>query len=143
MQIILSRQFPNSQKEPFTATSYETGIYNCIAWACGYDDRWYWPSDDNPVHTWPDGVLKNETISAFIQLFESLGYEVCDNASLEDGYTKIAIFEKSEKPTHAARQLNNGLWTSKLGQYKDVSHTIESMNGGDYGTASVFLKKQS
>jgi hypothetical protein len=56
-------------------------------------------------------------MSAFIQAYKSLGYELCDNSELEAGFEKIAIYATSDgEPTHAARQLSVGLWTSKLGR---------------------------
>jgi hypothetical protein len=37
-------------------------------------------------------------------------------------------------PTHAALQLESGDWTSKLGDFEDISHsTIEAVSGPVYG----------
>ena len=44
-------------------------------------------------------------------------------------------------PTHAARQLPDGSWTSKLGQNIDVQHTIFSIQDGDYGSVAVFMRR--
>ena len=33
--------FPNSVSEPFKITSPNDIKYNCIAWACGDDTKWY------------------------------------------------------------------------------------------------------
>ena len=44
------------------------------------------------------------TLDAFIQAFQSIGYEVCASDNLESGFQKIAIYADSTgKPTHAAR----------------------------------------
>jgi hypothetical protein len=45
-------------------------------------------------------------------------------------------------PTHAARQLVDGRWTSKLGNCEDIEHdTIEMLNGPRYGVPICFLKR--
>jgi len=54
--------------------------------------------------------------------YATLGYEPCLDGTLEPGFEKIVIYVLSGTPTHAARQLNSGLWTSKLGQQVDVEH---------------------
>lgn len=44
--------------------------------------------------------------------------------------------------THAARQLPNGLWTSKLGQLEDITHaTPQVIAGSDYGEVMQFMKR--
>jgi hypothetical protein len=133
--------FPNSKIDPFLLTSPQTTVYNCIAWAYGVIDRWFWP-DSSGIYYWPNTVPRVENTDAFIKLFESIGYSVCDNGDLEDGFQKVAIYaDNNGKPTHAARQLKNGLWTSKLGQSYDVTHTIYSMSDGQYGNVAVFMKR--
>ena len=69
----------------------------------------------------------------------SLGYGVCDNSRLESGYDKVALYAihatkrpvnppprwqdmSAWAPTHMARQLADGTWTSKLGGSEDVNH---------------------
>ena len=45
-------------------------------------------------------------------------------------------------PTHAARQLPNGWWTSKLGPSFDIEHaTPEAVAGGVYGDPVLFLSR--
>ncbi len=132
-------QFPNSTIDPFLATSPTTPLYNCIAWAYEDPTRWYWPND---MSFWPENIQREESIDAFIQLFIERGYKVCTTGDLEAGYKKIAIYEKNGVPTHAARQLNDGFWTSKLGMSLDVSHSIFGMRNGDYGDIAVFMKRQ-
>ena len=136
-------QFPNSQKDPFKITSPAIPQYNCIAWAYGVSNVRMWPSTFN--FYWPSNISNNEKISSFIELYKSIGYEVCDDDSLEYGYEKVAIFELNGNATHASRQLKNGDWTSKLGWQPgvsfDVSHTIESISNGYYGDVSIYMKR--
>jgi len=35
------------------------------------------------------------------------------------------------------------LWTSKIGGYEDITHTIEGLVGDFYGQVEVILKKRS
>jgi len=81
-------------------------------------------------------------MAAFTDAFRSLGFEVCQNPVLELGCTKIAIFvNRLGIPTHAARQLTDGAWTSKLGPYKDISHELHALEGDEYGRVSLIMKK--
>ena len=133
--------FPNSLKEPFLITSQPTPNYNCIAWACEDDTKWYWPDTQN-IYYWPNGIPREEKIENFILLFENLGYVLCNDSSLEFNYQKIAIYADAYgKPTHAARQKNNGSWTSKLGKELDIEHSIFSIDNGVYGSIILFMKK--
>ena len=130
-------EFPNSIQEPFIITSHCTNFYNCIAWAYGVNDKWFWPTSD---YYWPASVPCELTITAFQSLFEEIGYVVCQNGDYINGYEKIAIFIDADgKPTHAARQLNEGYWTSKLGSNVDVSHTLNAIIDGSYGIVGCYM----
>ena len=141
MRLISFPQFPNSKVEPFGMTSPHTPTYNCIAWAFDDNTKWYWPDPENTYY-WPESITREITVEAFIQLFGLINYSVCENEDIEKGYEKIAIFTDSlNNPTHAARQLENGYWTSKLGQHIDVQHSIKSIEEGDYGMVKIFMKR--
>jgi hypothetical protein len=134
--------FPNSKIDPFLLTSLQTTIYNCIAWAYGVIDKWYWP-DAAGIYYWPNEIPRTEEVQSFISLFETIGYIICDNGELENNFQKIAIYaDNFGKPSHAARQLKSGLWTSKLGQSYDVTHTIYSMSDGHYGNVVIFMERE-
>ncbi|MCI1267915.1 MAG: hypothetical protein LKG19_15170 [Saprospiraceae bacterium] len=136
-------QFPNSQIEQFLITSPQTSSYNCIAWAFGDDSKWYWPDNSN-IYFWPSNIPRQETLNSFIMLFESIGYTRTNNGDSEPDFEKIAIYgDRFSNPTHAARQMQDGLWTSKLGQYFDVTHTIFSLSNGSYGNVLVYMKRQN
>ena len=70
---------------------------------------------------------------------------MCEDGNLEPGYEKVAIYAMDGEPTHAARQLQNGWWTSKLGKYEDIDHdSLEELQGygfGDYGRVAVFMAR--
>ena len=134
--------FPNSKIDPFLITSPQTALYNCIAWAYGDNRKWYWPDSSN-IYYWPEDIPRQEKIESFILLFERVGFTICNDGDLERHFNKIAIYcDQIGKPTHAARQLDNGFWTSKLGQSFDITHTIFSMSNGTYGNVAVYMKRK-
>ena len=117
--------------------------YNCIAWAAGDCDHWWEPSGLNG-HYWPDGVPKDYTIESYQAAYENQGYEVCGSGELEPGFEKVALYANSTGfPLHAARQLPDGVWVSKLGKYIDITHTTpDDVGGGRYGEVVVFLRRR-
>lgn len=138
----IEQEFPTLRSEPYEVTSPQTPSYNCIAWAAGDSQRLWWPVQ-HPFAYWPPSVPRSEEIEAFVEAFESLGYEMCVAGKLEAGWEKVALFVGMDgKPTHAARQLPDGRWTSKLGQLEDITHTIEGVEGRCYGRARKFLKRR-
>jgi hypothetical protein len=72
-----------------------------------------------------------------------LGYQVCEDSAVENGFEKIAIYaDMASEPTHAARQLPNGKWTSKFGDFEDVRHVNpDCLEGPLYGKVAVFMKR--
>ena len=134
--------YPNLTPENYTVTSPETPAYNCIAWAYGIDNRRMWPAFEG--YWWPDDVLNEESVEAFIDLFRSIGYEVCDSGDPEAGVEKVAIYAIADEPAHAARQLPSGMWASKLGQWEDIEHaTALAVECSIYGKVTVFMARPS
>ena len=84
---------------------------------------------------------REESIATFLRAYESLGYAQCDNTELEAGFTKVALYANGQEPTHAARQLPDGTWTSKLGPLEDISHTLDGLVGNEYGSVVAVLKR--
>lgn len=136
----LDSHFPGLRQAGFLQTSPPTQRYNCIAWAAEMQDAWWWP-DSNFQYYWPPGVPREETLTAFIQAYSGIGYVPCDNAELEAGFEKVAIYALNGQITHASRQLRDGLWTSKLGNNIDISHTFDGLDGPAYGTVIQILKR--
>jgi hypothetical protein len=133
-----SPDFPNLTPENHRVTSDRTEDYNCIAWAAGDDAQWWWPEEDEDVH-WPEGVPRIEDLATFAAAFATLGYAPCEGDDLEAGMEKVAIYAFDGAPCHAARQLPDGWWTSKLGKWFDVAHTLDAIASGAYGEAVLFL----
>jgi hypothetical protein len=134
--------FPNLAVGEYEVTSNRTKRYNCIAWAAGDSGEWWEPT---PGYKWPVNVPRDDSVESAKLLFESLGYEVCDDAKLEIGYSKVAIYADSYGSyTHAAKQLENGKWSSKLGKLQDIQHDeLESICSKDYGIVSVIMKRKT
>ncbi|MGH6851236.1 MAG: DUF7689 domain-containing protein [Methylocella sp.] len=59
----------------------------------------------------------------------------------ELGFDKLALYILNGKPTHAARIIYDGIWTSKFGSDIDLSHSLAELNGPSYGSAARFFKK--
>lgn len=136
--------FPSLNSSNYQVTSSKTPNYNCIAWAVNVDNRWWWPDQQNQYY-WPKDIPREETLSAFIKAYSLYGYSVCNNLTYEKGFEKIAIYTNFQgKPTHAARQLTSGDWTSKLGKLEDISHKdLNVVSGQVYGKVSVIMKRSN
>lgn len=132
---------PGLTASNYRVTSPATWNYNCIAWAVGVTDAWWWPV---PGRYWPADVPREESRAAFLAVFAKLGYSPCATADLEAGVEKIALYAVGEKPSHAARQLASGVWTSKLGPSIDIEHTtLEALAGGVYGELTAVLSRKA
>jgi hypothetical protein len=136
--------FPNLRDEDWEQTSDIDPAYNCIAYAAGRIDVFWWPDPFGPPldDYWPLNVRRDETIEAFVELFGTCGYEPCSDGLLEEGYEKIVLYALGRTPTHAAKQLADGRWTSKLGPCEDIRHVnLECLEGPCYGRPVQFLRR--
>ena len=134
----LREDFPNL-RDSYIITSRKDPGYNCVAWAAGVDTEWWWPSS---YYHWPERNREYST-AAFIRVFASLGYEVCENRAPEAGFEKVAIYVKDGKPKHMARQLPDGQWTSKCGKDEDITHSLNGLEDSDYGKVTVVMKRKT
>lgn len=141
--------FPHLRRAEYRKTSEATPAYNCIAHAAEVSEDWWWPAEGTGIY-WPPGTSMEETIESFVHAYATVGYSVCEagNRDPEVGYQKIAIYTDSDGvPTHAARQLPNGEWTSKLGRAEDIQHRTlgalgDEQNGAiGYGRVTVILRR--
>lgn len=143
----IARNFPKISEQGFKVTSDIDYDYNCIAWAVGDTRRFWWPGVQGtrrPPYYWPEGVPYAKTIEAFAQAFATEGYKLCATGDLESGIEKVALFALSNgEPRHAARQLEDGTWTSKIGENVDVCHnSLEGMSGAHYGQPVMFFQRK-
>ncbi|MCK4793650.1 MAG: hypothetical protein KAV87_58515 [Desulfobacteraceae bacterium] len=70
-----------------------------------------------------------------------VGYEPCNIGRRESGYEKIVLYALKDQPTHAARQLKNGRWTSKLGKNVDIEHKVRDLEGPRYGKVVAYFRR--
>ena len=105
-------EYPNINPTGYEWISEEDDNYNCVAWAAGINDE-IW-QDAPPGYKWP-ASRRTQGIESLVEVFENLGFEQCEDSSLEDGYDKVALYARNRLWGHAARQLSDGRWTSKLG----------------------------
>ena len=140
---VTTRQhWPNLGQANFAITSPNSPVYNCAAWAAGDPNNWWEPLQMTGAITfWPDGARRDETVDAYEEAFRTLGYQPCGDGSFEPGVEKIAIYANAlGQFRHAARQLNDGRWTSKLGELVDIEHpSVADVAGGLYGQPGLFM----
>lgn len=135
----LEQYFPGLSAADYQVTSPSDVRYNCIAWAADDSTQWWEPS---PRGYWPPDVQQELTLDAFTQAFASIGYEPCETDELKRGVEKVALFASHGEVTHAARQLPNGRWTSKLGADVDIEHALRGLEGSVYGEVAQILSRQ-
>jgi len=91
---------------------------------------------------WPDGIPREPTVDALVQVFQAEGFQLSDNPALEVRFEKVAIYGRGHEYTHAARQLPDGTWTSKIGFLQDIVHaTLDVLMSKEYGSVVRILKK--
>ena len=131
--------FPRLTAENHEVTSASDVGYNCVAWAAGDATRWW-----QPGFFWPLDVPRHECgIGALEAVFLELGFEECPDGTREPGFEKVALYGSGLLYTHAARQLPDGSWTSKLGKAQDIRHdSPDDIAGGLYGEVIEFMRRR-
>ena len=140
-----TNELPNLKNSNYQVTSPATRQYNCIAWAAGDSSRKWWP-DPLYIGYWPAEATRSQTLEGFISAYSQLGYLPCDNGALEKGLEKVAIFATETanalSPKHAAIQLEDGRWSSKLGDFEDIAHlSVRDVEGPSYGQVIAFMSR--
>jgi hypothetical protein len=123
-------------------TSGQSPLYNCIAHSVGSVLTYIWPDADEQ-YPWPPNIDRAETVAAFVEFYCACGFEVCADASPEPEYEKVVIFVLDGAVSHAALQLPDGSWTSKIGDLADIMHrTLDAAGGGLNGKPVQALKRK-
>src|SRR5262249_41614821 len=98
--------------EQYEVLAPATKTYNCIAWSLGHTSSWVWPN--------PTG--EPVTLQEFDALYGYYGFRrvVGLDYRRKPGVEKIVLYgsrrdDGSIQPTHAALQMADGTWSSKLG----------------------------
>ena len=141
---IIRKLFPKLGATDFKVTSDQDPQYNCIAHAADESDR-YWDPTAPPQspYFWPDGVPRDPTLQNYIAAYATKGYQASNTLDPEEGYDKVVLYvDANGVPTHAAKLLPNGRWTSKLGDEWDIEHkTLHGLSGKAYGTPKQGLRR--
>jgi hypothetical protein len=141
----LEQLFPNLAGDVYEITSPKARRYNCVAWAAQDNTRkWDCPLIPSPGYYWPSAAGRGDGIEALVSVFGAQGYELCEDGSLEEGFEKVALYaDEAGEWTHAARQLANGRWTSKMGDAEDLVHSSPGgVADSIYGHVWHFMKRR-
>jgi hypothetical protein len=103
------------------------------------------PGGDPRSTRWPPNAPRSLDLSALLTSFESLGFIRCKGTEIEPEVERIALFVDLDGDViHAARQLPDGRWTSKLGEWEDIEHDdLAALEGGDYGRVAAVMKRSA
>lgn len=146
----LHRGWPKLSQAGFTindVTSRWTIKYNCIAFAAKDETQPWWPVPPGAsprYYYWPPGLPLEENVRSFLAAFATLGFEQCQTSGHEFGYEKVALYvDAYDSPKHMARELGDGIWYSKLGDYQDIRHhALDGVENAVYGQAKYFMRKR-
>ncbi|WP_437652365.1 DUF7689 domain-containing protein [Sorangium sp. So ce1182] len=138
--------WPKLEDDSFRESSQKTETYNCIAFAAGDTLHWWEPYVIPPTQHgiyWPSSATPDNTLDAWAEAFATCGFVPCEDGSLEEGLVKVAIYaDEEDTPQHAARQLADGRWASKLGDLEDIEHTAtDALEEGEYGRVKLYLQR--
>ena len=136
----LEKIFPNLADSGYEITQEPSSVYNCIAWALGISTQ-KWDCNDLNAY-WPPSIPRNDRIETIMQLFALEDYSLCDSHEFEPGYEKIAIYAFVGQFTHVAKQLEDGRWTSKLGDREAITHpSPDNLNESIYGFVHCIMRR--
>ena len=136
--------FPNLSQSQHHVTSPFDDVYNCVAWALERDQIHWWQPGGSP-YFWPiPSAPATLSMSTYLAAFSAVGYKLCRSRSFVPGWQKIAIYTyRGSDFLHVAALLPDRTWTSKLGQDVDINHhTLESLEGGDYGYVTHIMRRR-
>ncbi len=162
---VLISMYPDLQNDPnFIILSPTTEVYNCIAWAMQFDDRWVEPTDEDIEGVWwPKEAEVSYRPEALIQAFQAVGFVECDDTTVEDDYDKVILYKKTiqiqrigkkepmdfEVWAHASRLVADSVELCKFGKSFDGEHShnvLENVSAGyeekSYGCAYAYMKRK-
>jgi hypothetical protein len=144
--IELEARFPKLGGGNYKRASQATARYNCLAFACGDDRRWWEPRPGGRFY-WPPDAQRDTSLAAVTRIFTADGYSETEDRNIESGYLKAAIYvELEDLDTYSHVALSDGLvWKSKLGKGQDIEHAsldlLEGNQKDEYGIVAAILRK--
>lgn len=128
----------------FDITSDRNPLYNCIGYAMGtmYHFVALGRPDGLPWCWWPPKATYSEAPDSLKEAFESLGFVETQDPNVENGFDKVALYEKGGKWKHAARIETDNQYHSKLGIEYDIIHRAgDVFHDVDYGDIYAYMKR--
>lgn len=138
----IEQSFGSLAASGYRITSPADASYNCAVWAAAEIERWWDPAPGGGYY-WPSEVPHVLSLPNLVAAFATRGYQPCGDGKPELDFERVALYaDENGWPTHVARQLPSGAWTSKLGVSEDIEHaTLEALEGPLYGKAVRFLRR--
>jgi len=137
----LIERFPGLAEGHFRFTSPDDHSYNCCAFAV-YETWRCWDPQPFANLYWPEGAPRVPTLAAYVAAYGTRGFLPATTADLEFGLEKIAIYVGTDGVvSHVARQLDSGIWTSKLGPREDIEHELAGLEGSRWGSVQAVLAR--
>ncbi|MGR3317359.1 MAG: DUF7689 domain-containing protein [Candidatus Anammoxibacter sp.] len=141
--------FPNLRPTTDTIKSPIDLNHNCFAYAIRDTLHWWEPygsilPGSFPEYHWPNELPHNKLPQTLVSFFEIHGFEITDDPDHEIGVEKLALYVRDNEVTHAARQLPNGRWKSKIGNKEDILHDLDELESDipyGYGEATIFMRR--
>jgi hypothetical protein len=113
--------------------------YNCISHTLNINNDISWPFDNN--NYWP--VSRDLTKESFDKFYEFHGFEKMNllDFSYEPKYIKVALYTNKGIPTHAAIQVDEFFWESKIGELGIIKHDLFEIEDNVYGEVTQIYRK--
>jgi hypothetical protein len=126
--------------EEFEVLAPASVMYNCIGWSLGNTGAWVWPTDGQQPAYLPN----------FDALYRYYGFRRVKGLEFRrwPGHDKVVLYavrksDGSIQPTHAARQMPDGSWSSKLGSLPLIRHLHPNdIAGPSYGVPYVIYVRK-
>jgi hypothetical protein len=117
----------------------ESMEYNCISHTLNINNDISWPFDNN--NYWP--VSRDLTKESFDKFYEFHGFEKMNllDFSYDPKYIKVALYTNKGIPTHAAIQVDEFFWESKIGELGIIKHDLFEIEDNVYGEVTQIYRK--
>ena len=125
----------------------ENNKYNCVSHTLNIKDKWIWPYLEDEIYIrkynsyW---TVKNEiSKESFDEFYEYHGFEKLDLLDFfyDPKYIKVALYTNKGIPTHAAIQVDEFFWESKIGELGIIKHDLFEIEDDVYGKVTQIYKK--
>lgn len=115
-QAQMLHDFPHANVATIMVLGPASNIYNCLAWTLNILNAWVWP--------WPN---PNVTRGQFDALYQAHNYAIAGGPV--GGAGDVAAYGMSVNDMTHGAVVYGGQWTSKLGAWLLVSHTLADLTG--------------